>query len=162
MPRKQRKAVSLPIVKPNAAGIDIGARQIFVAVPADRDAEPVRCFQTFTIELQGLADWLQQYGIRTVAMKSTGVYWIPLFQILEKRKIDVPLDNAHHIKNVPGRKTELRTASGSRTCTLAGCCGAHFGRMMKSARSVRCGVTAITSLNSRPSTCSTCRKRSTR
>jgi transposase len=107
MPRKQRKAVSLPIVEPSAAGIDVGATQIFVAVPADRDPEPVRCFQTFTVELERLADWLQQCEIRTVAMESTGVYWIPLFQILEKRKIAVRLVNAHHVKNVPGRKTDV-------------------------------------------------------
>jgi hypothetical protein len=75
MPRKRSKAISLPIVEPDAAGIDVGATQIFVAVPADRDSEPVRSFQTFTVDLQRLADWLQQCGIRTVAMESTGVYF---------------------------------------------------------------------------------------
>jgi hypothetical protein len=75
MPRKRSKAVSLPIVELAAAGIDVGATQIFVAVPADRDSEPVRCFQTFTVDLHRLAEWLQQCGIRTVAMESTGVYW---------------------------------------------------------------------------------------
>ena len=95
MPGKRSKTVSLPIVETDAAGIDIGATQIFVAAPTDRDAEPVRCFQTFTVDLHRLADWLQQCGIRTVAMESTGVYWIPLFQILEQRKINVRLVNAH-------------------------------------------------------------------
>ncbi len=85
----------------------MGSTEIFVAVPADRDPEPVRCFPTFTVDLERLADWLQQCQIRTVAMESTGVYWIPLFQILEKRKIDVRLVNAHHVKNVPGRKTDV-------------------------------------------------------
>lgn len=107
MPKKRSRVVSLPIVEPNAAGIDIGATQIFVAVPADRDPESIRCFQTFTVDLERLADWLQQCEIRTVAMESTGVYWIPLFQILEKRKIQVWLVNAHHVKNVPGRKTDV-------------------------------------------------------
>jgi hypothetical protein len=107
MPGKRSKTVSLPIVETDAAGIDIGATQIFVAVPTDRDCEPVRCFQTFTVDLHRLADWLQQCGIRTVAMESTGVYWIPLFQILEQRKINVRLVNAHHVKNVPGRKTDV-------------------------------------------------------
>lgn len=107
MPGKRSKTVSLPIVEADAGGIDIGATQIFVAIPADRDSEPIRCFQTFTVDLQRLADWLQQCGIRTVAMESTGVYWIPLFQILEQRKIDVRLVNAHHVKNVPGRKTDV-------------------------------------------------------
>jgi transposase len=107
MAKKRNKAASLPLVEPNAAGIDIGATQVFVAVPADRDPEPVRSFQTFTIELERLADWLQACRIRTVAMESTGVYWIPLFQILEKRGFEVKLVNAHHVKNVPGRKTDV-------------------------------------------------------
>ena len=102
--RKRSKAVSLPIVEANAAGIDIGATQIFVAVPADRDVESIRCFDTFTADLERLADWLEQCQIRTVAMESTGVYWIPLFQILEERKIEACLVNAQHLKNVPGRK----------------------------------------------------------
>jgi transposase len=101
---KRSKAVRLPIVEANAAGIDIGATQIFVAVPADRDVESIRCFDTFTADLERLADWLEQCQIRTVAMESTGVYWIPLFQILEERKIETCLVNAQHLKNVPGRK----------------------------------------------------------
>ena len=107
MPRKRAKALSLPIIEPNAAGIDIGATQIFVAVPPECDPDPVRCFNTFTADLEKLADWLQQCQIRTVAMESTGVYWIPLFQILEKRKIEVCLVDAHHVKNVPGKKTDV-------------------------------------------------------
>ena len=107
MSKQRNKVVSLPVIEPNAAGIDVGATEIFVAVPADRDPEPIRCFPTFTVDLERLADWLQQCRIRTVAMESTGVYWIPLFQILEKRKIDVRLVNAHHVKNVPGRKTDV-------------------------------------------------------
>ena len=107
MSKQRNKVVSLPVIEPNAAGIDVGATEIFVAVPTDRDPEPIRCFPTFTVDLERLADWLQQCRIRTVAMESTGVYWIPLFQILEKRKIDVWLVNAHHVKNVPGRKTDV-------------------------------------------------------
>ena len=79
MPKKRNKVCSLPVIETNAAGIDVGATEIFVAVPADRDDEPVRCFPTFTVDLERLADWLQQCQIRTVAMESTGVYWIPLF-----------------------------------------------------------------------------------
>lgn len=105
--RKGSKIASLPLVEPNAAGADIGATQIFVAVPVDRDAEPVRCFDTFTADLERLADWLEQCKIRTLAMESTGVYWIPLFQILEQRKIEACLVNAQHLKNVPGRKTDV-------------------------------------------------------
>ena len=104
MKKDRKKIAKLPVIEPNAAGIDIGATQIFVAVPPDRDSEAVRCFDTFTADLEKLADWLQACGIRTAAMESTGVYWIPLFQILEERKIEPVLVNAQHLNNVPGRK----------------------------------------------------------
>jgi len=97
----------LPMMRPDAAGIDIGATEIFVAVPIDRAAENVRCFPTFTQDLYALADWLKQCGVKTVAMESTGVYWIPLFQILEDRGFEVCLVNARHVKNVPGRRTDV-------------------------------------------------------
>jgi transposase len=94
-------------LQPDAAGIDIGADENFVAVPADRDPEPVRSFGTFTQDLHELADWLQCCRIRTVAMESTGVYWIPLYQILESRGFEVFLVNAQHVRNVPGRKSDV-------------------------------------------------------
>jgi transposase len=94
-------------LEPNAAGIDIGATEIYIAVPPDRDAQPVRRFATFTEDLVAAADWLQRCGIETVAMESTGVYWIPLFQILEARRLKVCLVNARYVKNVPGRKTDV-------------------------------------------------------
>jgi transposase len=103
----KNKKVTLPVLNPDAAGIDIGATEIYVAVPADRDAEPVRMFATFTQDLNELADWLQQCRVRTVAMESTGVYWIPLMQILEIRGLEVYLVNAKHVKNVPGRRTDV-------------------------------------------------------
>jgi len=92
---------------PNAAGIDCGAAEHYVAVPADRDAAPVRSFKTFTTDLHRLADWLLACGVTTVAMESTGVYWIPLYEILEARGLDVVLVNAQHVKNVPGRKSDV-------------------------------------------------------
>jgi transposase len=107
MVKKRSKAAELPVLEPDAAGIDIGATEVFVAVPADRDPEPIRSFETFTEDLETLADWLEHCRIRTVAMESTGVFWIPLFQILEKRNIQVQLVNARHVKNVPGRKTDV-------------------------------------------------------
>jgi transposase len=94
-------------INPNAAGIDCGSEAHFVAVPADRDPTPVRSFQTFTAELHRLADWLTACGVSTVVMESTGVYWIPLYEILEARGLDVVLVNARHVKNVPGRKTDV-------------------------------------------------------
>lgn len=96
-----------PILEANAAGIDIGATEIHIAVPADRDAQPVRKFTTFTEDLMAAADWLKRSGITTVAMESTGVYWIPLFQILEARGLKVCLVNARYVKNVPGRKSDV-------------------------------------------------------
>src|SRR6266850_817831 len=96
--RKHRKLDrSLPVMRPNAGGIDIGATEVFVGVPADRDADSVRSFPTFTQDLHELADWLQRCRVDTVAMESTGVYWIPLFQILEARGIEVHLVNAQHM-----------------------------------------------------------------
>ena len=97
----------MPIMRPHAAGMDIGAEEIYVAVPSDHSEEPVRYFSTFTCELHALADWLQQCGIDTVAMESTGVYWIPIFQILESRGLEVFLVNAHYLKSVPGRKSDV-------------------------------------------------------
>ena len=97
----------LPVLHADAAGIDIGATEIYVAVPADRDTDPVRSFRTFTEDLMALADWLVRCRIRTVAMESTGVYWIPLMQILEARAIEVYLVNARYAKNVPGRRTDV-------------------------------------------------------
>ncbi len=108
--RKQYKRVSpslLERIKPNAAGIDCGSEQHHVAVPSDRDPEPVRSFKTFTADLHRLADWLQACGIETVAMESTGVYWIPIYEILEERGLEVVLVNARHVKNVPGRKSDV-------------------------------------------------------
>ncbi len=107
--KKDSKAnnATLPVMRPDAGGIDIGATEIFVAVPADRAAENVRSFPTFTQDLYALADWLKQCGVKTVAMESTGVYWIPLFQILEDCGLEVCLVNARHVKNVPGRRTDV-------------------------------------------------------
>jgi hypothetical protein len=79
------------VLEPNAAGIDIGATEIYVAVPTDRDSQPVRCFSTFTDDLIALADWLNACGIDSVAMESTSVYWVPLFQLLEDRGMRVCL-----------------------------------------------------------------------
>jgi len=107
--RRRNKGMCLedrPVLEPNAAGIDVGAREMFVAVPPGRDEHPVQVFATFTEDLERLADWLLQCGVTTVAMESTGVYWIPLYEILEQRGIRACLVNARHMKNVPGRRTD--------------------------------------------------------
>jgi transposase len=90
-----------------AAGIDIGATSHFVAVPEGCDEKPVREFKTFTTSLNELADWLKQCGIKTVAMESTGVYWIPVYELLEEKGFDVKLVDARQVKNVSGRKTDV-------------------------------------------------------
>ena len=98
----------LPTLHLHAAGIDIGAREIYVAVPPGTCARTVRSFPTFTEDLHALRDWLKEGGVTTVAMESTGVYWIPLFQILEAAGLEVCLVNARHCKNLPGRKTDVQ------------------------------------------------------
>jgi len=97
----------LPTLHPHAAGIDIGARSIQVAVPWDADPQPVRTFSTFTDDLLKMRDWLKACSIKTVAMESTSVYWIPVFQILQSPELEVCLVNARHCKNLPGRKTDV-------------------------------------------------------
>ena len=91
----------------NAAGIDVGATSHFVAVPADRAEPPVQEFAAFTADLYRLADWLTECGVETVVMESTGVYWIPLFGVLEERGFQVMLVDPRRIKNVSGRKTDV-------------------------------------------------------
>jgi len=108
--QSKQKAVekdALEQINYNAAGLDIGAEEIYAAVPTGRDEESVRSFLTFTADLKSLADWLEACSIETVAMESTGPYWIPIYEILEKRGLEVYLVNARHIKNVSGRKTDV-------------------------------------------------------
>ena len=95
------------LTHPNCAGIDVGASSEFVAVPADRDEKPVREFPSFTEDLEKLADWLSACGIDTVVMESTGIYWMPLYELLESRGFTVYLANARHVKNVSGRKSDV-------------------------------------------------------
>ena len=91
----------------DVAGIDCGSGEHYVAVPTDRDSQSVRSFRTFTADLHSLVDWLQRCDIRSVAMEATGVYWIPLYEILEQRGLEVLLVNARHVKNVVGRKSDV-------------------------------------------------------
>jgi transposase len=91
---------ALDIKHADAAGIDIGGSEHWVAISPDRDAEPVRRFDCFTQDLQQMADWLMGHGVRSVAMQSTGVYWIPVFEILQQRGLEVYLVNARHTKNL--------------------------------------------------------------
>jgi hypothetical protein len=107
--RSSRRRAMSP-VHPHAAAIDIGATLHVAAVGPDRDPEPVRSFGTFTADLHRLADWLERCGVRTVAMESTGVYWIPAYEVLEQRGFAVVLVNARDARHVPGRKTDVSDA----------------------------------------------------
>jgi transposase len=106
--KAKSSAPLLPTLHAHAAGIDIGAREIYVAVPPGTGTRTVRSFATFTEDLHALRDWLKECHVTTVAMESTAVYWIPLFQILEAAGLEVCLVNARHCKNLPGRKTDVQ------------------------------------------------------
>lgn len=105
--RRRRRPGALECINPKAAGIDCGSATHFVAVSPKADSVPIRSFSTYTSDLHRLADWLQSCGITTVAMEATGVYWVPIYEILEDRGLEVLLVNAHHVKNVPGRKSDV-------------------------------------------------------
>lgn len=118
MPKRRKKAKSQTFPTPklpaelqhlnlNAAGIDVGSERHLVAVPEGRDDASVREFGTFTADLEALAAWLKKCRITTVAMESTGVYWIPLFEVLERHGFEVKLVDARHVKNVSGRKSDV-------------------------------------------------------
>jgi transposase len=107
MGRMGKRVEQVEVVHPNAAGLDIGAREIYGCIPPDRDGETVRMFGTFTPDLQRLAEWLVANQVDTVALESTGVYWVPVFEILEARGLNVYLVNGRHIKHVPGRKSDV-------------------------------------------------------
>ena len=111
-PRKIKPLAELTTVHPHAAGLDIGSRETWACVPASSSPEPVRVFGPFTPDLNALADWLIACGVDTVAMESTGVYWIPIFEVLEARGLKVFLVNSWHLKHVPGRTHRPTLACG--------------------------------------------------
>ena len=112
---RSRKAVRKPVASespltpydPQAAAIDVGATSHWVAVPPEKCAESVREFGVFTADLYAIADWLKQCRVKRVALESTGVYWIPLFEVLEEKGLEVRLVDARKVKNVSGRKSDL-------------------------------------------------------
>jgi transposase len=121
MNRKQRREMTrkiqsedlrLEVVHPDAAGIDIGNESHYVAVPPTRDSPPVRRFGCTTSELKEMAVWLKQCAIRTIALQSTGVYWIAVYDILEEAGFEVYLVNAKETKNLPGRKSDVQESQG--------------------------------------------------
>jgi transposase len=129
-PNKAKQKVSInqewPLINPHAAGVDLGAREHWVAVPAGRDPQPVRGFGTFTEDLEALAKWLKDCGITSVAMEATGVYWMPLFQLLERPGFAVLLVNARQIKNVSGRKSDVLDCQWIQRLHTCGLLGGSF------------------------------------
>ena len=123
---KHLRSASLPYVNPHAAGLDIGSEEIWACVPDDRDAQPVRPFATFTPDLYALADWLATCRIETVAMESTGVYWIPVYELLEARGFQVYLVNAQHVQHVPGRKSDIKDCQWLQYLHTCGLLSASF------------------------------------
>lgn len=120
------KAIGLPVVNVMAAGIDIGSRIQVVAVPPELSGDPVQTFQSFTADIERMADWLVSLGITTVAMESTGVYWIPVYEILEDRGLAVVLANARDCKAVPGRKSDVNDAQWLQRLHACGLLRASF------------------------------------
>jgi len=124
---KPKTSIDFPVINAHAAGVDVGATQIYVAVPPDHYEPEVRVFQTFTEDLRDAAAWLLECQIKTVAMESTSVYWIPFFQILEEEGIEVCLVNARHVKNVPAAfKTDRRDSRWLRNLHAVGLLNASF------------------------------------
>ena len=101
------KAARLEVVHPDCAGIDVGKRKHYVAVDPSRFESPVRHFGSFTGDLKQMADWLASCGVKQVAMESTGVYWIPVFEVLDRAGFEVHLVNPRATKQVSGRKSDV-------------------------------------------------------
>ena len=123
---KSGKVIGLPIINARAAGIDIGSRIQVAAIPPELSDNPVRTFQSFTADIEQMANWLVSIGITTVAMESTGVYWIPVYEILEAHGLTVVLANARDCKAVPGRKSDVNDAQWLQRLHACGLLRASF------------------------------------
>jgi transposase len=126
MGKGTRRVARVEVVHPNAAGLDIGSREIYGCLPPDREGEVIRVFGTFTPDLHALADWLVTHRVDTVAMESTGVYWIPVFEVLEARGLKVYLVNGRHVKHVPGRKSDVQDCQWLQKLHALGLLSASF------------------------------------
>jgi transposase len=126
MSRRRYQPTGLPIINDKAAAIDIGSRFHVAAVPPNLCDDPVQTFQAFTADLQRMANWLLSLGIETVAMESTGVYWIPAYEILEDRGIEVIVANARESRAVPGRKSDVNDAQWLQRLHACGLLRASF------------------------------------
>lgn len=123
---KKEKAATFPVLFPNAAGIDIGSKEHYVAVRPDIDDNPVRSFGSFTVDLLSICEWLSKCQVTTVAMEATGIYWVSLYLLLEESGFEVVLVNARHVKNVRGKKTDVSDADWIRQLHSCGLLSASF------------------------------------
>ena len=121
-----KKKSAFPVLHPNAAGIDIASREHYVAVNPEVDERSIRSFGCFTEDLYAIADWLVKCNVDTVAMEATGIYWISLYLILEEAGIEVVLVNARHVKNVSGKKSDVKDAEWIRQLHSCGLLNARF------------------------------------
>jgi transposase len=156
--KKSRSKRDISPTHLNAAAIDIGATMHVAAVGPDQASEPVRSFGTFTDDLHRLADWFTKCGVRTVAMESTGVYWIPVFEILDQRGFEVIVVNARDAKHVPGRKTDISDAQWLQRLHEYGLLRASF-RLAKLRSCAPIYASANVCWITLPRTYSTCKKR---
>ena len=122
----KEKKNGIPVIQPDAAGIDISSKEHFVAVNPERDDEPIRCFGAFTEDLHAITTWLKKCKVSTVAMEATGIYWLSLFLVLEEAGFEVLLVNARHVKNVRGKKTDMSDAEWIRQLHSCGLLSASF------------------------------------
>ena len=126
MTRRREKPTGLPIIHDRAAGIDIGARFHVAAVPPDLCDDSVQTFQAFTGDIERMADWLVSVGVKTVAMESTGVYWVPVYEVLEDRGLEVIVANAREARAVPGRKSDVNDSQWLQRLHACGLLRASF------------------------------------
>jgi len=122
----KEKKNGLPVIEPDAAGIDISSKEHFVAVNPDRVDNPIRSFGAFTEDLRAIAAWLKECKVNTIAMEATGIYWLSLFLVLEEAGFEVLLVNARHVKNVRGKKTDMSDAEWIRQLHSCGLLSASF------------------------------------
>jgi transposase len=144
MKRKQEPKSSMSVVYPDAAGIDIGSREHFVCVPADRDDQPIRSFAAFTEDLVALGEWLKRCSIRQVAMEATGVYWIPLFEVLDRMGFEVILVNGRQTKRPAARKSDVLDCQWIQQMMMFGLLSGSFRPA-----DALCAVRAVTRLRAR-------------
>jgi len=126
MSSRSIKSAGLPVINDRAAGIDIGARFHVVGVPPELCDQPVQTFQAFTGDIERMADWLVSIGIKTVAMESTGVYWVPVYEVLRSRGIEAIVANAREARTVPGRKSDVNDAQWLQRLHACGLLRASF------------------------------------